>query len=323
MGALSIIFITLSLNVFYIHTAMGSPVADPAPGVNVNVDVKINEPGGSEPKPEPEPEPEDCNKDCKYWCYPSENWPYTCSDFCAGESQSPIDICSESPKTETGSITFSASYSEAIDKVTIKNNGHAVGVAIGVAIEEGNLPPALTISGGGLTGDYTLAQFHFHWGCENRRGSEHAVDGTRYAMELHLVHYKTSYGSLGDALKYSDGLAVLGVFFSVNETENADLQPLTDNFYKVTEPGTEAEIDFGVALIDLIPTTRTFYRYQGSLTTPTCNEVVIWTVFSQELSFSQKQIDSFRKLKDSHHHQLCDNYRGIQPLNGREVKKFQ
>jgi len=318
MGALTFICITLSLNVFYIHTAMGNPVADPDPdNVNVNVAVNINGPGGSEPKHDSKPEPEDCNKDCGHWCYPSKNWPYTCSDFCAGESQSPIDICSESPKTETGSIAFSASYSDAIAKVTIKNNGHAVGVAIDDSLT------ALTISGGGLTEEYTLAQFHFHWGCENRRGSEHAIDGTRYAMELHLVHYKTSYGGLAEALKHSDGLAVLGVFFNVNETENADLQPLTDNFYKVAEPGAEEEIVFDRALIDFIPTTRTFYRYQGSLTTPTCNEVVIWTVFSEELSFSQKQIDSFRKLKDSHHHQLCDNYRDIQPLNGREVKKFQ
>ena len=37
-----------------------------------------------------------------------------------------------------------------------------------------------------------------------------------YAGEMHLVHYNSKYGNYSNALKYSDGLAVLGVFFQVN-----------------------------------------------------------------------------------------------------------
>ncbi|CAL4236642.1 unnamed protein product, partial [Meganyctiphanes norvegica] len=182
--------------------------------------------------------------------------------------------------------------------------------------------PSRTISGGGLTGEYTLAQFHFHWGCKNNRGSEHTVDGTRYAMELHLVHYKTIYGSLAEAIKYEDGLAVLGVFFNVGVI-NLSLKHFTYALPAVVVEGSEKEIHFNVALTDLIPVRRDFYRYQGSLTTPTCNEVVIWSVFCSHLSFSEEQANAFRKIKGHNGHKLCDNYRGIQPLNHREVRKHQ
>ena len=36
--------------------------------------------------------------------------------------------------------------------------------------------------------------------------------------------------------------------------------------------------------------TETFYRYEGSLTTPPCSESVIWTVFRQHIEISEEQV---------------------------------
>lgn len=42
----------------------------------------------------------------------------------------------------------------------------------------------MEVSGGGLGATYSTLQFHFHWGTEQLPGSEHTVDGMRYAMEV-------------------------------------------------------------------------------------------------------------------------------------------
>lgn len=73
------------------------------------------------------------------------------------------------------------------------------------------------LTGGPLDDNiYVLEQFHCHWGCSDNSGSEHTVDGTSYAGELHLVHWNsTKYNSFAEAAGHPDGLAVLGVFLQV------------------------------------------------------------------------------------------------------------
>lgn len=44
--------------------------------------------------------------------------------------------------------------------------------------------PYLVLHGGPLIGTYRLRQFHLHWGAADDHGSEHMVDGVRYAAEV-------------------------------------------------------------------------------------------------------------------------------------------
>lgn len=41
---------------------------------------------------------------------------------------------------------------------------------------------------------------------------------------------------------------------------------------------------------------KDFYRYEGSLTTPMCNEVVVWTVFEGPVEVSSDQVRCWRVL---------------------------
>lgn len=58
--------------------------------------------------------------------------------------------------------------------------------------------------------------------------------------------------------------------------------------------GQSATIAAGVSLDDLlVGVDRTkYYRYLGSLTTPNCNEAVVWTVFKDTIKVS-KDLVSF------------------------------
>lgn len=47
-------------------------------------------------------------------------------------------------------------------------------------------------------------------------------------------------------------------------------------------------------LTDILPSLEklsSYYRYSGSLTTPGCDEAIIWTVFQESFSVSQQQVE--------------------------------
>ena len=60
------------------------------------------------------------------------------------------------------------------------------------------------------------------------------------------------------------------------------------------------------------------FRYEGSLTTPTCNEAVMWTVFDKPLTINLETRDLITK-RTAETAAANDNYRVTMPLNGREV----
>ncbi|KAK3598214.1 hypothetical protein CHS0354_005796, partial [Potamilus streckersoni] len=148
-----------------------------------------------------------------------EHWPEHVPT-CGGRSQSPVDIHSSKYNSSLGNFNFTEYDVTGTDIYMIEDNGHTIQVDIKVN--------NITMSGGGLGSEYTAAQFHFHWGGNSLRGSEHTLDGKRYPMELHIVHYKTSLGSMAWAVasNQTDALAVLGFFFEVTSSDNEDLAPI-------------------------------------------------------------------------------------------------
>lgn len=233
---------------------------------------------------------------------------------CGLTSQSPIAL-TESTMTSESFEAFSFTGDDVTLTETMTNNGHTVVVPISQAV---------TVTGGGLTGTFKAAQLHFHWGGDSTKGSEHTLNGNEYPMELHIVTYNTKYADLDTALPNSDGLAVLGFFFQVSTSENANFAPIVSGLSNVVQKDQTHSIT-GFKLKDFMTVNMgKFYRYQGSLTTPTCDESVTWTVFADALSMSETQLASFRALYEdtTSTKQMVNNYRPPQALNGRSVKLY-
>jgi len=247
------------------------------------------------------------------------NWQGLCA---SGTSQSPIDIKSNQnlPQKEFKPFIFHG-YDSSFEKTNLENNGHSVKMSI-TKLYKAQTQPG--VSGGDLDGKYNFAQYHMHWGSNSRRGSEHVVNSTAYPMELHLVHYKASLGDFGTAAGSGakDALAVLGIFFEIQDEDNTKLKPLIDAVRAVQGDEKDTEME-QMELKDFLPrNTDQFYRYQGGLTTPGCNEIVVWTVFKQPIGISENQMRVIRNIYEgskSEGKRIHDNFRDPQPLNGRQV----
>lgn len=243
------------------------------------------------------------------WSYSGENGPNKWPGLCqTGKKQSPIDIVTEDAiRKDLGALKF-IRYDFAFDG-TLTNNGHSVEIHL-----EGMPMPTLT--GGNLSSVYVFEQMHFHW------GAEHTVDGVRYPLELHLVHYDKKYENFSAAMQHKNGLAVVGVLFELSKEDNKDLAPILETTKLVSRwvgrPTSRKLRNKLIPLLVLPKDHTTYYTYQGSLTTPQCDESVIWLVLTEKQTVSEAQINEFKEVRGPQG-QLMFNYRPIQKLNGRRV----
>ena len=176
-----------------------------------------------------------------------------------------------------------------------------------------------TISGGGLNYTYRLIQLHFHWSDSDNNGSEHTFYGTHLPLEIHFLHVKGNK-TLDEALLEPDGLMALAVFGTIN-VDNHYFAPLISGLKMMegTSPGANAS--YTLTPQQLFPFERqVFYRYDGSLTTPNCEESVIWTILAAPISINKDQLSILRAIRDAQHLDYSANVRPTQSLNGRKIE---
>lgn len=217
-----------------------------------------------------------------HWSYEGaegpEHWGELSPDFAAcstGTEQTPIEVPSTTV-VNPADITFN--YQPTA--LNILNNGHTVQV---------NYDQGSSIEVGGKT--YNLLQFHFH------TPSEHTMDNQHTDLELHLVHQSAD-----------KQLAVVGVMLK-RGSDNPAYAPVFGNMpAQVSEAAPVSGVTVNAA--DLLPAERTYYRYNGSLTTPPCSEGVQWLLMNTPVELSEAQVTAFQQI-------FHGNARPIQPINER------
>ena len=194
-----------------------------------------------------------------------------------GHQQSPIDITGAA-KGQPEPIEFKYAPSP----LKIINNGHSIQV---------NYAPGSKISVAGK--DYEVVQFHFH------HPSEEEIQGKRYDMVTHIVH------------KDSEGRTAVVAVLMKSGRENPFLKNLWAHL--PATPGKEQTIgEVSVNVGELLPASRGYYTFAGSLTTPPCSEGVQWFVLETPVEISPGQLAAFARL-------YPNNARPTQAANGRKI----
>ncbi|NXF96875.1 CAH15 anhydrase, partial [Eubucco bourcierii] len=210
---------------------------------------------------------------------------------CGGDKQSPVNIDRRRLQRDSalGDILFEGYDQAPPGKWRLTNDGHTAMLSMASELASEHI----TISSGGLPGRYRALQLHFHWGSPAGNGSEHTLDGHQLPMELHIVHMNVKYQTLAEAKGHPSGLAVLGFFFQVSETPNTNYNTIVVGLRNISSAGQSVDLASTFRLDTLLPPPSRlsgYYRYQGSLTTPDCSEVVIWTVFEEPVEIGREQV---------------------------------
>lgn len=207
-----------------------------------------------------------------------ENWGKLSPDYSAcqyGTMQSPINIQGAKKSRKIKPIKFM--YKKT--PVEVVNNGRTI---------EGFISKDNYLV---LNSErFELVSIDFHL------PSEHTVDGIPYDMEVHLTH-KNQHKEI----------TKVAVFFAEGG-QNKRLKDLWNKFPQAKDEKNLVHFNPN----NLLPSSKEYFYYKGSLTTPPCTEGVEWVVMKTPLVVSSHQVDQFIGL-------YKNNARSTQPLNSRKV----
>jgi len=128
--------------------------------------------------------------------------------------------------------------------------------------------------------------------------SENTINGKNFPLEMHLVH-----------LNKKNEIAVVAIMFEPGKDDEL-LTALWKNI--PLKAGESHKLDAkALKAMEFESELTSYYRFNGSLTTPPCTEGVRWIVMKNTRHVSQAQVLRFQKALTH------SNNRPVQPMNAR------
>ncbi|CRK55408.1 Carbonic anhydrase [Alloactinosynnema sp. L-07] len=197
-----------------------------------------------------------------------------------GQQQSPINIRHSIPIARPGE-QLAINWQPRDQRFVVKKKAYGYRFAPSQDLKDNEQHHSVWLG----ANEYRLTEVHFH------RPSEHWVNDHKFQAELHAVHVRAE-----------DGIrrCAIGVLLNIDDNDG----------YAPEEPNPPVSFD----LTELLPTPdkRSFYRYEGSLTTPDYGERVSWAVMTEPVTVTNPELARFIRHG-------ADDARDPYPLNRRFV----
>ncbi len=244
----------------------------------------------------------------KHWTYNgdfgAEHWGQLAKEYSlcgSGQVQSPINI-----NNTVSAKSFDLNFSYQGVPLQILNNGHTIQVNystesndeeshVSINGERHALPSAIQYNSGlSISGEYyKLLHVHFH------SPGEHHIGGKPYVMEAHFIH-ENNQGQR----------AIVGVMMKSGKS-NKFLSQLWPHM-PTSKAGPNTINGVSINAEDLLPNSKSYYHYRGSMTTPPCSEGVRWFVMRNSVEVSDAQLNKFLSV-------VGKNARPMQAVNQRPL----
>ena len=233
----------------------------------------------------------------------SESYSYNHQDkwgsYCqTGTYQSPVNIWTNDLSRNPDTINLAFEWNYWLSGV-FHNNGHTV------KFTPNQGQPAIHTRT--HHGQWKLLQVHMHWGENDGIGSEHRINGEQASLEIHFVHEHTGHKAHAVVALMAD---------AGSESSSSVFRFLSlKSVLQYNE-----RINTVLPLNDFLPIDRSYYFYEGSLTTPGCDQLVQWFVLKDRITVPRSYLRQLRTVrKDTAGSLLRFNYRDPQPLLCRSV----
>ena len=141
-------------------------------------------------------------------------------------------------------------------------------------------------------------------------------------LQIQIYGYNSElYANASQARGRAHGITALAVFVRVSRTKtpderevsaNAELDALVGSLQYILHKGDSVSLR-SLSISDLVPPMSSIITYDGSLTTPGCEETVTWNILNKPLYISSEQVRDSRSPSDASILRSHESFKIIDP----------